>query len=59
MNLKIDPELKTRFPELNVLTISINSLKIKKSDIKLEDFKQIVINQIKKEYTLESPWSLI
>ena len=51
---RLSPELKTRFPELNVLTISINSLKIKKSDIKLEDFKQIVINQIKKEYTLES-----
>ena len=54
MDLKIDPEINTRFPELNVITISINGLKIKKSDIKLEDFKQIVIQHIKKEYTLES-----
>ena len=54
MSLKIDLELKTRFPELNAITICLDGLKIKKSDMELEDFKQIVMSQIRKDYTLGS-----
>ena len=54
MTLMIDSELKTRFPELNALTLNIDSVKIKKRNPELENFKLEIIKQIRNEYTLDS-----
>ena len=54
MSLNIDSELKNRFPELNALTLDIKGVKIKKKVPELENFKLEVINQIRKDYTLDS-----
>lgn len=54
MRLKIDPELKTRFPDLNVLLLQIDGVKIQKRDAELEKFKHEIAGQVRNEYTLES-----
>jgi DNA/RNA-binding domain of Phe-tRNA-synthetase-like protein len=54
MRLKIDSKLKTRFPDLNVLTFHINGVHIQKRDSELEDFKADVTRQVREEYDLES-----
>ena len=54
MSLRIDSELKTRFPELNALTINIDGLKIKKRAHELENFKLEVMEQIRNEYNLDT-----
>ena len=54
MTLMIDSELKTRFPELNALTLNIDGVKIKKRNLELENFKHEVIKQVRNEYTLDS-----
>jgi DNA/RNA-binding domain of Phe-tRNA-synthetase-like protein len=54
MNLKIHYEIKTRFPKLNVLTLNIQGLKIKKRDCELENFKLKVIKEIRNEYNIDS-----
>lgn len=54
MSLNIDSKLKTRFPELDALTLDIQGVTIKKKDTELEKFKQEVEEQVRNEYTLES-----
>lgn len=54
MSLNIDSKLKTRFPELDALTLDIQGVTIKKKHTELEKFKQEVEEQVRKEYTLES-----
>ena len=54
MTLMIDSELKTRFPELNALTLNIDGVKIKKRNPELENFKLEIIKHIRNEYTLDS-----
>jgi len=54
MSLNIDSKLKTRFPELDALTLDIQGVNTKKKDKELEKFKQEVEEQVRKEYTLES-----
>jgi DNA/RNA-binding domain of Phe-tRNA-synthetase-like protein len=54
MSLKIDSKLRTRFPELTVLTLHIKGVQIQKRSAELEKFKVEVMRQIKEEYDLDS-----
>jgi DNA/RNA-binding domain of Phe-tRNA-synthetase-like protein len=54
MSLKIDPKLKTRFPDLNVLTLHIEGVHVRKRDSELENFKVEVMRQIRDDYSLDS-----
>jgi DNA/RNA-binding domain of Phe-tRNA-synthetase-like protein len=54
MSLKIDPKLKTRFPDLNVLTLHIEGVHVKKRDSELEKFKLDVMRQVRDDYSLDS-----
>jgi DNA/RNA-binding domain of Phe-tRNA-synthetase-like protein len=54
MSLKIDSELKTRFPDLAVRIFQIKEVKIQKRNSELEKFKVEVIRQVREEYDLES-----
>ncbi len=54
MSLKIDSKLKTRFPDLNVLTFHIEGVHVRKRDSELEKFKVEVIRQIRDDYSLDS-----
>jgi DNA/RNA-binding domain of Phe-tRNA-synthetase-like protein len=53
MSLKIDSELRTRFPDLNVLTLQVKGLKIQKKDVALEKFKLEVMKQVRNDYNLD------
>jgi DNA/RNA-binding domain of Phe-tRNA-synthetase-like protein len=52
MNLKIDSELKTAFPDLTVLKLHISGVQIQKRDTELEKFKIAVTQQVRNEYDL-------
>jgi DNA/RNA-binding domain of Phe-tRNA-synthetase-like protein len=54
MNLKIDSKLKARFPALNVLTLRIKGVQVRKRDDKLENFKAEVMKHVRSEYSLDS-----
>ncbi|HDQ05697.1 MAG TPA: hypothetical protein ENN36_03110 [Candidatus Bathyarchaeota archaeon] len=54
MSLKIDSKLKARFPDLNVLTLNIKGVQVKKSDSELENFKAEVTKQVRNDYSLDS-----
>ena len=54
MSLKIDSELKTRFPDLNVLTLHIKGVQIQKRGAELEKFKVEVMRQVRNKYSLDS-----
>ena len=54
MSLKIDSKLKTRFPDLNVLTLRIKGVKTQKRGAELEKFKVKVIRQVRNDYNLDS-----
>jgi DNA/RNA-binding domain of Phe-tRNA-synthetase-like protein len=54
MSLKIDSKLKTRFPDLNVLTHHIKGVHVQKRDNELENFKVEVMKQVREDYNLDS-----
>ena len=54
MSLKIDSKLKTRFPDLTVLTLRIKGVQIQKSGAELEKFKVEVMRQVRNDYNLDS-----
>jgi DNA/RNA-binding domain of Phe-tRNA-synthetase-like protein len=54
MSLKIDSKLKTRFPDLNVLTFHIEGVHVQKRDSELEKFKVEVMRQVRDDYSLDS-----
>jgi len=54
MNLKIDSKLKARFPDLNVLTLRIKGVQVRKRDDELENFKAEVMKQVRDDYSLDS-----
>jgi DNA/RNA-binding domain of Phe-tRNA-synthetase-like protein len=54
MILKIDSKLKTRFPDLTVLTLHIRDVKIQKRGAELEKFKVEVMRQVRNDYSLDS-----
>jgi len=54
MSLKIDSKLKTRFPDLNVLTFHIEGVHVRKRDGELEKFKVEAMRQVRDDYSLDS-----
>jgi DNA/RNA-binding domain of Phe-tRNA-synthetase-like protein len=54
MSLKIDSKLKTRFPDLTVLTLHIEGVHVQKKDRELENFKTKVMRQVRDDYSLDS-----
>jgi len=54
MELSIDRDVKTRFPDLHMVTCLISGVKVGKSDEGLEEFKNQLFRQIKEAYNLES-----
>lgn len=54
MSLKIHSKLKTRFPDLTVLTLRIKAVQIQKRGAELEKFKVKVVRQVRNEYNLDS-----
>jgi DNA/RNA-binding domain of Phe-tRNA-synthetase-like protein len=54
MRLKIDYKLKTRFPDLTVLTLRIKGVHVQKRGIELENFKVEVMRQVRNDYNLDS-----
>ena len=54
MSLTIDSELKTRFLDLTVLTLSIKGVQIQKMSAELEKFKVEVMRQVRNDYNLDS-----
>jgi DNA/RNA-binding domain of Phe-tRNA-synthetase-like protein len=54
MSLKIDSELKTRFPDLNILTFHIEGVHVRKRDDELEKFKVEVVRQVRDDYSLDT-----
>lgn len=54
MTLKIELNLKRRFPELQVLTCQILGVTVTKRSIELENFEQKLMKQVEEQYDLES-----
>jgi len=54
MDLKIDIQLKTRFPELKVLTCEIEGVKVEKQSVELEKFEDEIMKHVRERYNLES-----
>jgi DNA/RNA-binding domain of Phe-tRNA-synthetase-like protein len=54
MNLTMNFKLKTQFPDLNALLLTIKGVTVKKQTNELESFKLEVINRIIKKYNLHS-----
>lgn len=54
MALSIDSELSIRFPDLAVLLIQIDGVKIQKKDEELENFKREIMAQVRNEYNLDA-----
>jgi DNA/RNA-binding domain of Phe-tRNA-synthetase-like protein len=54
MSLKIDSKLKTRFPDLTVLTLHIKGVNVQKRDPELEKFKVEVMRQVRNDYNLDA-----
>ena len=53
MNLKIDPDLCKRFPDLKVINFSM-TVKNTKSNSELEKFKETILKDAREKYNLES-----
>ena len=54
MSLKIDPELRTCFPDLTVLTLQIKGVQIQKKSPELEKFKVEVTGQVRNAYDIDT-----
>ena len=54
MNLKIDGQLKTRFPDLTVLTCNVKDVEVEKQNVELEKFKDEIMKQVREKYDLAS-----
>jgi DNA/RNA-binding domain of Phe-tRNA-synthetase-like protein len=50
----IDSKLSTRFPDLAVLLLQIDGVKIQKKNEELENFKLEIIAQVRNEYNLDA-----
>jgi DNA/RNA-binding domain of Phe-tRNA-synthetase-like protein len=54
MILKIDKQLRNNFPDINVILIQINDVKIKNIDDQLEKNKVKIIKNIRRKYEINS-----
>ena len=59
MDLKIDVQLKTRFPELKVLIREIKGVKVEKRNVELEKFQNEIMMQVREKYELDSVKNLL
>jgi hypothetical protein len=57
--LGIDIQLKTRFPDLAVLTCNIQDVTVEKHNFELEEFKDKIMNQVREKYDLDSVKNLL
>jgi DNA/RNA-binding domain of Phe-tRNA-synthetase-like protein len=48
------PDLRNRFPNLKVLAFSVKDVKVTKRKDELEEFKQLVFDEVRKRYSLET-----
>jgi len=51
--LKIDSEIKALYPSLDVLTRRITNVVVEKKNLELEKFKEELIEEVKRNYTLD------
>jgi DNA/RNA-binding domain of Phe-tRNA-synthetase-like protein len=54
MDLKIDVQLKTWFPELKALACEIKGVKVEKRNVELEKFQNEITKEVRQRYDLES-----
>jgi DNA/RNA-binding domain of Phe-tRNA-synthetase-like protein len=54
MTIKIEVKLKTRFPDLTVITCNVKDVKVEKQNFELEKFKDEIMKQVKEKYDLDS-----
>ena len=54
MDVKIDIQLKTSFPELKVLICKIKGVKVEKRNVELESFEDEIMKHVRERYDLES-----
>lgn len=54
MVLKISADLKERFPGLRVLVVHVNGVKVEREKVELQQFKEKVIEEIKRTYDLST-----
>ncbi len=54
MAISIQPELKERFPELQVLACGVEGVKVEKEKIELQQLKEKIIEEVKRTYDLAS-----
>jgi DNA/RNA-binding domain of Phe-tRNA-synthetase-like protein len=54
MELSYHPKVKEKFPDLRVSLLTVKDLKIKKETPKLEEFKKVIVQEIKTTYALET-----
>jgi len=52
--LKIDNEVKARYPGLDVLACRVANVVVEKKNLELEKFKEELIKEVKSKYTLDS-----
>jgi len=52
--LKIDNEVKARYPDLDVLTCRVTNVVVEKKNLELEKFKKELVKEVKGKYTLDS-----
>jgi len=54
MSFKIDTRVKTRFPELTVLACNMEGVKVEKTNVELEKFRNEIMKHVREKYDLES-----
>ncbi|MEJ2271397.1 MAG: hypothetical protein P8X91_02685 [Candidatus Bathyarchaeota archaeon] len=54
MILKLNEQVRNRFPEINVILIQINRVKIQKMDEKLEKIKLEIVKKVRDENEIKS-----
>lgn len=54
MSLEIEPALKSRFPDLQVVTGTVNAIKVEGGGFELQRFKEELFGQVREKYNLES-----
>ncbi len=54
LTIKLDSELKCKFPDLKVLTFSMENVEVAKRNGELERFKEEVFREVREKYSLEN-----
>lgn len=54
MGLRFDPRLKERFPELKVVVGYVRGVRVRRTNVALEDFKRKVIAEVRKDHDIHA-----